>query len=159
MDGRLATRKAFDWLKRSRHIQTGRVKPVGAHLELAREMAGFAMSRFQDQIMGRELWNTAEHQVGFGPSDAHRLVHQMEAGRPGNRTECFVMPVSVTEEQEVEYIILAWKPYKPDMAQIKRIRKADGSMKEDFRTLVNGLRHDSTVQGSGSGMPSEATNA
>lgn len=159
MDQSKATEAAWNWLTRSRHINMGHVKPAGAWIEVAREMAGFAMNRFQAQIMGNEFWKTSDHTLGFGPRDSYKLVRQMEVGQPDHLTECFIMPASVTEAQEVEYVVLAWKPWKPHATEIKRIRKADGRMERDFRMLVGSVRNDSKAQGSGSCMPSKATEA
>lgn len=60
-----ATEGAWNWLTRSSHVTMGHVKPAGEWLGLAREMAGFAMYRFQAQIMVSEFWKMSEHKVGF----------------------------------------------------------------------------------------------
>lgn len=159
MDQSKATERAWNWLTQSRNINRGHVKAAGEWLELAREMAGFAMGRFQAQITGIEFWKRSEHKVGWGPLDSCKLVRQMEVGQPENLTECLVMPASVTEEQEVEYIVLAWKPWKPTAAEIKRIRKEDGRMEKDFRMLVGSVRNDSKAQEPGSCVLSKATEA
>lgn len=154
-----AAQCAWAWLGRSRYMTMGCVKPTGEWIELAREMASFAIHRFREQNAACDWWSISEHTIGMGPLDSYKLVRRVAVGPPDNLTECLVTPASVTEEQEVEYIILAWWPWKPDTAEIKRIRKADGGMEKDFWVLVGGVRNDSKAHGSGYGIPSKAPEA